>query len=182
MKHRHPASRRAFTLIELLTVIAVIGILASILIPTVGAARTAANKAKTRTQFAGYINALQQFKSTYGYWPTVFEANGSDDEIGINDNTADFVAALSGRDENGDRTVAGGNRRAAPFYSFADDEYDDDGNLVDAFGNELIRIRVDGDGNGQLTVPGENEPIKAKVVIWSEANETENLPAVYSWD
>lgn len=39
------ATRRAFTLIELLTVIAIIGILAAILIPTVGAVRAVAKKA-----------------------------------------------------------------------------------------------------------------------------------------
>ena len=41
-----------FTLIELLAVLAVIGILAGILVPTVGAARNAAWNARTRVQFA----------------------------------------------------------------------------------------------------------------------------------
>ncbi|AHF91237.1 hypothetical protein OPIT5_14470 [Opitutaceae bacterium TAV5] len=42
-RHNHPAS--AFTLVELLTVIAIIGILAAILIPTVGRVRQTANAA-----------------------------------------------------------------------------------------------------------------------------------------
>lgn len=42
----HRARRHAFTLIELLTVIAIIGILAAILIPTVSTVRKTARKAE----------------------------------------------------------------------------------------------------------------------------------------
>ncbi len=65
-----------FTLIELLSVIAVIGILTSILIPTIGGARVAANKAKTRTQFSQWGTAFEAFKQEYGTYPQ-FAANGA---------------------------------------------------------------------------------------------------------
>ena len=64
-----------FTLIELLAVIAVIGILASVLIPTIGGARVAANKAKTRTQFSQWGTAFEAFKQEYGNYPQ-FATNG----------------------------------------------------------------------------------------------------------
>ena len=64
-----------FTLIELLAVIAVIGILASVLIPTIGGARVAANKAKTRTQFSQWGTAFEAFRQEYGNYPQ-FATNG----------------------------------------------------------------------------------------------------------
>lgn len=68
--------RAAFTLIELLTVIAIIGILAAILIPTTSSARVAANKAKTRGQFSQWGAAIEAFRQEYGYYPT-FEITGA---------------------------------------------------------------------------------------------------------
>ncbi len=71
-----PYKARAFTVIELLTVVAVIGILAAILIPTTSSARTSAKKAKTRGQFAQWGAAIEAFRQEYGYYPT-FETSGA---------------------------------------------------------------------------------------------------------
>jgi prepilin-type N-terminal cleavage/methylation domain-containing protein len=70
------SATRAFTLIELLTVIAVIGILAAIIIPTTSSARFAANKAKTRAQFSQWGVAFEAFKQEYGTYPQFF-TNGA---------------------------------------------------------------------------------------------------------
>lgn len=68
--------RRAFTLIELLTVVAILGILSAILLPTVTSARFSAKKAKTRAQFAQWAAAIESFRQEYGGYPT-FETNGA---------------------------------------------------------------------------------------------------------
>ncbi len=72
--HRRPrssSSRRAFTLIELLTVIAIIGILAAILVPTVGRVRQSARSAQCLSNLRQIGTAItlyaQEDKDRYPY-------------------------------------------------------------------------------------------------------------------
>lgn len=67
---------RAFTLIELLTVIAILGVLTAILLPTARSARRSASRAMTRAQFAGWATGFEQFRQEYGSYPQLFQ-NGA---------------------------------------------------------------------------------------------------------
>ncbi len=71
---RRPARPRtgAFTLIELLTVVAILGILAAIIIPTARSAQLAANRAKTRAQFGQWASGFEQFRQEYGAYPQLY--------------------------------------------------------------------------------------------------------------
>ena len=61
-----PAGRRAFSLVELLTVIFIISLLIAILIPSLGAARNAAKKAATSQQIKAIETGLESFKNDNG--------------------------------------------------------------------------------------------------------------------
>ena len=70
-----PSSRRrsAFTLVELLTVIAVIAILSAISVTVVRGVKERANIARARAELAALSTALEEFKRLYGDYPQLGE-------------------------------------------------------------------------------------------------------------
>lgn len=178
--NRKMNDRRGFTIIELLTVIAVIAILATILIPTIGRVRESARRAQTRTQFSQWISAIETFRTEYGHWPD-FRSRAPNWEaepltaspennlvVRINDSTQirqNFVEYLSGRKLNGEplsepRYDDHPNRRRVSFYDFTENDYEFVGGakdlnannvrFVDGFGNTDILLVMDGDYNGVI--------------------------------
>lgn len=177
-----PFGRRAFTLIELLTVVALIGILAAILIPTVSSARRSANKARTRAQFAQWGSAIEAFRQEYGYYPT-FETGGAGANK-VNGNTAAgtnvaslhrFYETLVGTRRDGSALTGvatgtptpplGQNTRRIPFITFTDADLvpstTTDPNLTtkrglirDAFDNTDIVVLTDRNLDGRISIGG----------------------------
>jgi len=185
--------KQAFTLIELLMVIAIIGILAGILIPTVGAVRKQANIAASKSQLSNYVTAITLFKGEYGYYP--FPSAQTNNGVNVNSltSTEDFIETLSGRNSSNAAVQTGGNRRSIAFHSFSesefflnDDDTIDDSTLADRFNNTNIFIVIDDDGDNEVTVPktdGSNGTIDVKtpVTAYVTAN-AEDAPAYYLYD
>jgi prepilin-type N-terminal cleavage/methylation domain-containing protein len=134
---RSPHRTSAFTLIELLTVVAVIGILAAILIPTTSGARVAANKAKTRTQFSQWGAAFENFRQEYGNYPQLF-TNGAQKLVNQGATTQRngnhlFHDLLSGRRRDGSPLTGATtgnplpaitqNSRRISFINFTDSDF-----------------------------------------------------------
>ncbi len=146
------ASRRGFTLVELLAAIAIIAILVSVMVPTVAAARQAAARARTQVRFSQWVLACAQFRQEYGFYPAL----GTDNRIATPDDTVALIRVLTGRNPDGtavtDLTTLGGNFRRIAFLALAESDLRD-GRLADAFGNTDIGVLWDVDGDG-LVCPG----------------------------
>ncbi|MDD5198343.1 MAG: type II secretion system protein GspG [Terrimicrobiaceae bacterium] len=90
MKSRTPlpraAARDAFTLIEILVVIAIIAILAGLLLSTAGFVQEKAGNERAKVELAGLENALEAYKLDNGAYP---DGDGSDNS------TKDLLDALN---------------------------------------------------------------------------------------
>jgi len=81
MKHNQEQTIRlqhgAFTLVEMLVVIAIIAIMASILVPVVGRAKTKSKVAAARVEMAGLELAIKSYHNDYSRWPVPKKPSGS---------------------------------------------------------------------------------------------------------
>ena len=186
----------AFTLIELLTVIAVIAILSSILIPTASSVIRQSRIASYKATLWQYITAIEQFKAEYNYYPQVYVDDVNDNgRIGFStiSNSQKFVETLSGRAHNtGNPIEEGGNYRKIQFYSFSEKEFVDNGNgnyssnrLSDPFNNTNINIMIDVNGDGIIRPYSNSNPvspgeIKGTATAWVVGNATE--PGYALWE
>ena len=79
MKHtsRSLETNRGFTLVELLTVIAIIAILMGLLFPAVASVRETAKKNQARNDCVGIVAAVKQYYAEYGKYPPIVVESGS---------------------------------------------------------------------------------------------------------
>ena len=88
---------KGFTLIELLVVIAIIGLLVSILVPSIQKAKELAYRASCQANLNGIGKAMILYQSTYNdKWPLIADASGMDYDATMLAGGSDDVFALDG--------------------------------------------------------------------------------------
>lgn len=144
---------RGFTFLELLCVLAVIGILSGLLFPSFTSARRAGARARTKVQFAQWGAAIEAFRREYGYYPTFSADNLVNGAITATEHP--FHDVLAGRRRDGSALPAGSpsamqNSRGIAFHAFGEVELDSTGRLQDAAGHTAIAVLVDRDLDGWI--------------------------------
>lgn len=169
----------AFTVIELLTVIAILGVLVAILIPTVSSSREAAAKARTRVQFNQWAVAIASFRSEYGYYPLLdasLKVNGGADEVNHL-----FHDVLAGKKRNGAALSAGSsaasqNKKQLSFCWFSEADFTDSSSatpdlLQNSLGETDIAVLIDRNLDGVINNVDYGETLPAVDGIRPDATD-----------
>jgi prepilin-type N-terminal cleavage/methylation domain-containing protein len=141
--------KKAFTIVELLVVLAIIGILMAIIVPAASGVRRQAAIVQTKARFQRWALALEAFKNEYGNYPDL----GSS-PVEVNTTPGLWVELLSAHDIEGnpaaDSVALDQNPKLIKFIDFTSDELDSDGRLLDGFGRSDITAYFDTDDDGFL--------------------------------
>ena len=70
-------------MLEIMVVVLIIGLLATVVVPNVGRMLFKGNEAKVRTDITNLENAVQMFKAEKGRWPQTLEQLAEVDETGF---------------------------------------------------------------------------------------------------
>jgi prepilin-type N-terminal cleavage/methylation domain-containing protein len=137
----------AFTLIELIAVLAVVSVLAGILYPTARSVRNATLKARARVRLNHWAGAVESYRVEYGYYP-VFHSSGLINGGAALDPAGEhlFHDVLAGRRRDGSPlngaeagSAASQNPRSLTFHAFSPGEFAPGTNLL---GDEFIGSQV----------------------------------------
>jgi prepilin-type N-terminal cleavage/methylation domain-containing protein len=162
-------SRAAFTLVEMLVVIAILGILMAMMVPAAGLIVRRARVSRTKGDAGIVVTAMLKYNSEYNRWPPDYMPAGTGD---TDRNWAEIMsAAVTNRVSNFKHITffqpGGGALGTATLPNGNPNPHA--GAFVDAWGNPF-RFVLDVAGTGQLNNPNVDvggNPIRGRVLAWS---------------
>jgi prepilin-type N-terminal cleavage/methylation domain-containing protein len=181
--HFSPSTTRAargtaFTLVELLVVISIIGLLAGLGVPAINGALKAAKKSEVAALTQSIRTALIAWNSEYGTWPTQNLSGGT---TGF-ETTKDFYNRMATTNDSTN------NPRAIIFLEVPVKFLDGQSNIVTPSGfirggsRPMIRFQVDGSGSGSISNVGyENTNLRTAAAVWAPDSADPTKKSVGTW-
>ncbi len=134
--HRPTSGRAAFTLIELLTVVAILLVLMSLLLATLPGIKRRSHITQARHDIRQLEVALHGYFTEYKQWPTGLAANDIGPDIEATAEGIDVepgvLAMLAGQR---DASSVAMNPRSIPFFEAPSADVGPSGNFLDPWGN-----------------------------------------------
>jgi len=146
----------AFTLVELLVVISIIGMLAGLMSVAIPKAMESGKKAKAKGELTAIVAAVKAYKQEYGRWPG---ANTSSDTTFKGGDSESLLAALSGTS-----SALVENPKSVRFLEGASPG----GVMVDPWKKNQYLILVDTDESNSLSYKGKTVSISVLAVSFGK--------------
>jgi len=172
-----PRKSSAFTLIELLIVIAIIGILMSLLFPAVGSAIDAARKAQAKNDAVQIATAVIAYETEYGKLP--------ENTTTVNKTLVETLAGIS-TNENPRKIVFLEVQAAKSGKGGTNDSgFVDPWAIKDKQPTRVYKIAIDNEGgadsyDNSITAGTNNQTLRKKVAVWSDTGNSRRN--VSSWE
>lgn len=167
----------AFTLVEMLIVMGIIGILVALLFPTIRTARLAAERNEAARAVAAIEAAITAYQNEYGRFP--LQTAGSADREYTGSDYVSLWRILRGLD-------AQWNPKGLPFMDLPDRAMTPDNRFLDSW-DEEFRIFADFNNDRQISAGVYGTIIGRSVVVWSKGPDrsdttpTNRVDDIRSW-
>lgn len=201
-------SRRAFSIIELVVVLAALMVLLSLLLPAFSKAKNTVYLNQSRMQLSRYVYAMNEYVRDYGEFPRLFSENEelpSETVLILNrEASKNFILALTGCELDGvtplsdDHTYL--NPEGTAYLTFSDDDFyrNSDGTidrtrLADRFNNPNLHFIVENPTDSDVLIPKSvfgdyktilpkvpEEGLRERVVFFTVGDHSRSLD-VTSW-
>jgi len=141
---RQAPGRRGFTLVELLTVIAIICVLSGIAFPIIGMVARQANKGRSQALFNDIATSFEQYKQEYGRYPIFKELSATATPWSTNKNEIDYSFQLNDGDAILRRVLTADNKYLAAASTPGSVNYNRNGDVFLVLPESFLLLEKEG--------------------------------------